>query len=98
MPTRQVVTQRLLARLLLAQGAVVPDAILMAAIWGDDLPVDPGVTLAQLVSRLRRRLPRPDAVERLRGVGYRLDPAAAPHLPPVDARQLVPAAPTTQRG
>lgn len=93
MPTRQVVTQRLLARLLLAQGGVVPDGVLMAAIWGDDLPVDPAVTLAQLVSRLRRRLPHPGAIERLRGVGYRLDPAAAPDLPAVDARLLVPAPP-----
>lgn len=89
MASRQVITQRLLARLILAQGAVVPDAILMAACWGEG--AGNASTLATLVCRLRQRLPHPDAIERVRGIGWRLDPAEAPHLPPVDARLLVPA-------
>jgi DNA-binding response OmpR family regulator len=86
---RQDVTQRVLARLIMAQGAVVPDRVLLAAAYGDGRGRIG--TLRTLLFRVRQSLPRPAAIERVRGLGYRLDPAAAPLLPPVDARLLVPA-------
>jgi len=93
MPKRQVVTQRLLLRLILAQGSVVPDAALLAATGCRTMS-----TLHTLVCRLRQRLRRPAAIERIRGVWFCLDPAATPDLPSVDARLLVPAEPAVKRG
>jgi hypothetical protein len=43
-----------------------------------------------LVHRVRLRLRHPAALVRVRGLGYRLDPAEGPHLPPLDLRSLVP--------
>ena len=87
---RRDTTQRLLVRLVLAQGAVVPDAQLLMACYGRTMPRRAQATLAVLVHRVRLTLAHPAALTRVRHVGYRLAPAEHPHLPPLDLGCLVP--------
>ena len=67
----------LLVRLLKARGVVVPREALLEDVWGRDTP-EAAASLEVIVSRLRRKLPRPDGgslVRNVRGVGYALDEA-----------------------
>nr|WP_277349691.1 BTAD domain-containing putative transcriptional regulator [Planosporangium thailandense] len=61
----------LLARLALTAGRPVDAATLVDALWPEVRPADPTNALQSLVSRLRRALGSPDAVEQVAG-GYRL--------------------------
>jgi predicted ATPase/DNA-binding SARP family transcriptional activator len=62
----------LLARLLVEHGRAVPSDRLVHAVWGDDLPKDPGAALRSQIARLRRRLCHAgDLVTTT--AGYRLD-------------------------
>jgi len=99
MPKRQTpgVTARLVARLAMAGGRVVPDDALMLACWGDDEPEAGRAALVVMVCLLRKRLPV-GAIDRVRDVGYRLAPAVAAALPAVDERIFVPAEPAVKRG
>jgi predicted ATPase/DNA-binding SARP family transcriptional activator len=67
--------RQLLTRLALDPGAWVPAGTLADSVWGEDLPADPGNSLQSLVSRARRALDQPDAVEQS-AAGYRLRIAA----------------------
>jgi predicted ATPase/DNA-binding SARP family transcriptional activator len=73
----------LLARLALDPGGTVSTASLVEAVWGDDMPADPGNALQTLVSRLRRSLGDAGLVRQAPG-GYRL--AVAPDA--VDAHRF----------
>ena len=67
----------LLVRLMKARGVVVPREALLEDVWGRDTP-EAAASLEVIVSRLRRKLPRPDGgslVRNVRGVGYALDEA-----------------------
>ena len=61
----------LLGRLATDVGRAVPPRVLIEALWPGDTPGDPANALQSLVSRLRRTLGDPAAVEQLPG-GYRL--------------------------
>jgi predicted ATPase/DNA-binding SARP family transcriptional activator len=61
----------LLARLALAQGAVVPTTMLIDAVWGEDPPAESANALQSLVSRLRRALGTAELIAQSPG-GYRL--------------------------
>jgi predicted ATPase/DNA-binding SARP family transcriptional activator len=61
----------LIARLALAGGRPVSTAALAEAVWGDEPPADLGNALQTLVSRARRALGGPRAVEQS-AAGYRL--------------------------
>ncbi|MEV6561521.1 BTAD domain-containing putative transcriptional regulator [Nocardia sp. NPDC051756] len=63
--------QGLVVRLALAGGRVVPQGVLVDAIWAADLPADPAHALQALVSRLRRILGSSGDVVQVAG-GYRL--------------------------
>ncbi|BEP14302.1 BTAD domain-containing putative transcriptional regulator [Acidothermaceae bacterium B102] len=65
----------LLGRLAVDVGRAVPHRTLIEALWPDEAPADPANALQSLVSRLRRTLGDPSAVEQLAG-GYRLNMAA----------------------
>ncbi|WP_326691183.1 winged helix-turn-helix domain-containing protein [Streptomyces sp. NBC_01795] len=54
----EVKVRTLLARLLVAEGRVVPDDALVDALWGERLPADPANSLQTKVSQLRRALER----------------------------------------
>lgn len=62
-----------LARLALSAGSVVSIDQLTDALWDDEPPLDPSLSLRSIVSRLRRQLGR-DAII-TEGAGYLLDPA-----------------------
>jgi predicted ATPase/DNA-binding SARP family transcriptional activator len=64
--------RRLLTRLALDAGRVVPAAELVEAVWVDDPPHDVANALQSLVSRLRRALGDPALVQQV-AAGYRLD-------------------------
>jgi predicted ATPase/DNA-binding SARP family transcriptional activator len=64
--------RRLLTRLTLDAGRVVPAAELVDAVWIDDPPHDVANALQSLVSRLRRALGDPALVQQV-AAGYRLD-------------------------
>lgn len=68
--------QALTTRLALAGGRTVEPAVLVDAIWAEDLPADPAHAVQALVSRLRRMLGSADVVAQAAG-GYRLDVAPA---------------------
>lgn len=61
-----------LARLALSAGSVVSADQLADALWHDDPPLEPSVSLRSVVSRLRTQLGR-EAIVTV-GAGYRLDP------------------------
>ena len=61
----------LLVRLAMAPGRPVPVDLLADAVWPDGAPADPANALQSLVSRLRRALGEPAAVEQT-PAGYRL--------------------------
>lgn len=63
--------QTLLARLALSAGRPVAVGALLEAVWGADQPHEETNALQSLVSRLRRALGEPGAVEQSAG-GYRL--------------------------
>ena len=63
--------RRLVTRLAVDAGHVVPNAELVDAVWGDDPPADPVGALQTLVSRLRRALGNPAVVQQSHQ-GYRL--------------------------
>lgn len=77
-----------LTRLAMARGAIVTDAALLAWCYPgpDGGPVSAENCIQVAVCALRKRLPR-GAITRERGIGYRLDPAVAAALPPVDDRR-----------
>ncbi len=61
--------QRVLAALLLAKGNVVSNDRLIDAVWGEQPPAKPNVTLRSYVSHLRRVLePEREAGERARRI------------------------------
>jgi predicted ATPase/DNA-binding SARP family transcriptional activator len=62
-----------LARLALSVGSVVSVDQLTDALWGDEPPLDPSLSLRSIVSRLRRQLGA-DAIV-TGGAGYLLEPA-----------------------
>ena len=64
------VQPQLIKMLAAARGAVVPDAVLHAALWPNG--ARSVSALRMLVLRLRRRM-RPGVIERVRGGGYRLN-------------------------
>jgi DNA-binding SARP family transcriptional activator/tetratricopeptide (TPR) repeat protein len=64
--------QALLAVLLLSAGTAVPDAELLAAVWGDDPPPTGPRVLPPYVYRLRRHLGDPALLTR-DGQGYRVE-------------------------
>jgi predicted ATPase/DNA-binding SARP family transcriptional activator len=68
--------RELLTLLALSAGRVVPVAVLVDALWGEALPVNPGNALQVRVSKLRRALAAagaPSAVVVTRPPGYLLD-------------------------
>ena len=67
--------RRLVTRLAVDAGHVVPSAELVDAVWGDDPPADPVGALQTLVSRLRRALGNPAVVQQSHQ-GYRLTVAS----------------------
>lgn len=87
-PTQRL-GDRVLTRLALAAGRAVRDDALLIACYGDDEPPSGKNAVQVTVCRLKKSLP-PGAITRLRGVGYRLDPAVARSLPKVDERLMVP--------
>jgi two-component system, OmpR family, response regulator RegX3 len=61
----------LLEQLVAAQGATVARRELMERVWGTNW-YGPSKTIDMHVANLRRKLPDPELVETVRGVGYRL--------------------------
>jgi len=70
---RGVTARTVLARLALSAGSVVSVDQLADALWGDDPPLDPSLSLRSVISRLRSQLGR-DAIV-TEGPGYRLETA-----------------------
>lgn len=81
---------RLLTRLAVAKGRIVPHGTLALAVYGDAGPDDAEGVLRVMLCKLRKTLPE-GAIRTHRGVGYSLDPAVAATLQGVDDRLLVPA-------
>ncbi|MGS0683925.1 BTAD domain-containing putative transcriptional regulator [Nakamurella sp. GG22] len=74
-----------LARLVMADGRIVPADALLETLWGPEPPERAGATLQTYISRLRRALGPTDSRRlRFEASGYRLDVAAEQ----VDARQF----------
>src|SRR5687768_5356920 len=73
---RRAAERELLALLALSAGRVVAVPTLVDALWGEDLPANPGNALQVRVSKLRRALAAagaPDELVVTRPPGYRLD-------------------------
>ena len=65
----------LLAVLLDAAGKAVPKAVLLEKVWGSSFEGDPNI-IEVYVGYLRRKVDRPfsrNAIETVRGIGYRLE-------------------------
>jgi predicted ATPase/DNA-binding SARP family transcriptional activator len=62
-----------LVALLLQPRTVVPARVLVEALWGDDVPSDPGNALHQVVRRLRAQLGTAGRALETRPPGYRLN-------------------------
>lgn len=84
------VTNRLLARLVAADGRIVPRDNLLLSMYGDAEPDTATESLRVLIYKLRRRLP-PDALKSHYAQGYSLDRDVARRLPKIDDRILCPA-------
>jgi predicted ATPase/DNA-binding SARP family transcriptional activator len=69
---RSLRSRRLLAVLTAHWDEVVPADMLVAALWGDDLPARPAAALQSQVFRLRRMLGDTEVQVRTEGTGYRL--------------------------
>ena len=72
LPLRGKTARTVLARLALSAGSVVSVDQLTDALWHEDPPLDPLLSLRSIISRLRTQLGRNAIVTN--GSGYRLDP------------------------
>jgi DNA-binding response OmpR family regulator len=67
-----------LRELMKARGRPLSRAALLDLAWGEgELEVSERA-VDNVILRLRRKLPRPDLIETVRGVGFRLAPTRAP--------------------
>ena len=70
-----------------AAPATLSSEDLLAQVWDEN--ADPFTKIVQVtLARLRRKLGEPDAIETIRGVGYRIAEPARPEIKPQPARAV----------